>query len=79
MANDSGKSPLARGKVAAGPIVSSPRATEPRAKYADKADQPAQGTRRAVSGEERRLMICEAAYYVAERRGFEAGHETHNP
>ncbi len=30
---------------------------------------------RVVSGDERRLMICEAAYYLAEQRGFEAGHE----
>lgn len=27
------------------------------------------------SSAERRAMIAEAAYYIAERRGFEAGHE----
>ena len=31
--------------------------------------------RRAVSVDERRVMIAEAAYYIAERRGFEVGHE----
>jgi len=29
----------------------------------------------AVSAEQRSAMICEAAYYIAERRAFEAGHE----
>lgn len=29
----------------------------------------------SVSADQRRTMICEAAYYIAERRGFEAGHE----
>ena len=28
-----------------------------------------------ISADERRLMICEAAYYRAEHRGFEPGHE----
>jgi hypothetical protein len=30
---------------------------------------------KAVTPEQRRLMICEAAYFLAERRGFESGHE----
>jgi hypothetical protein len=30
---------------------------------------------RAVDPEARELMIAEAAYYCAERRGFEPGHE----
>jgi Protein of unknown function (DUF2934) len=29
----------------------------------------------AASAEQRWAMICEAAYYIAERRAFEAGHE----
>ncbi len=29
----------------------------------------------SVTGDERRMMICEAAYYIGEHRGFEAGHE----
>ena len=33
------------------------------------------GAARAVSAEQRRVMICEAAYYIAERRAFEVGHE----
>lgn len=32
--------------------------------------------RAAVSGEDRRAMIAEAAYLRAERRGFAPGHET---
>jgi hypothetical protein len=30
---------------------------------------------RPLGRPERELMICEAAYYIAERRGFESGHE----
>jgi hypothetical protein len=30
---------------------------------------------RSVTGDERRIMICEAAYYLAQHRGFETGHE----
>jgi Protein of unknown function (DUF2934) len=29
----------------------------------------------AMTEEQRRAMIAEAAYYMAERRGFESGHE----
>jgi Protein of unknown function (DUF2934) len=28
-----------------------------------------------VTPEQRRLTICEAAYYIAKRRGFELGHD----
>ena len=28
-----------------------------------------------VTAEQRQVMICEAAYYIAEHRGFEAGHD----
>jgi hypothetical protein len=30
---------------------------------------------RLLTEEQRRVMIAEAAYYMAERRGFESGHE----
>ena len=30
---------------------------------------------RSLTEEQRRVMIAEAAYYMAERRGFESGHE----
>ncbi len=30
---------------------------------------------RSLTEEQRRAMIAEAAYYMAERRGFESGHE----
>lgn len=29
----------------------------------------------AVTPEQRQIMICEAAYYIAEHRGFEPGHD----
>ncbi len=29
----------------------------------------------AVTPESRRVMICEAAYYIAEHRGFQPGHD----
>jgi hypothetical protein len=32
-------------------------------------------TERTVDPEMKRLMIAEAAYYCAEKRGFEPGHE----
>jgi hypothetical protein len=36
---------------------------------------PAFSARRLMEPEEREAMIAEAAYYRAEARGFEAGHE----
>ena len=36
----------------------------------------AAASRAAVSAEDRRAMIAEAAYLRAERRGFDPGHET---
>ena len=35
----------------------------------------ASAARAPVSADQRRAMIAEAAYYMAERRGFESGHE----
>ncbi len=32
-------------------------------------------TVRSVTPEQRQIMICEAAYYIAEHRGFEPGHD----
>jgi Protein of unknown function (DUF2934) len=29
----------------------------------------------AVTAEQRQIMICEAAYFIAEHRGFEPGHD----
>lgn len=36
---------------------------------------PALGTPNPVTEENRHRMICKAAYYLAERRGFEPGHQ----
>lgn len=42
----------------------------------DPASKPnAHGAAGSVSAEKRRIMIAEAAYYMSERRGFEAGRE----
>ena len=35
----------------------------------------AAAARQSLSEEQRRVMIAEAAYYAAEQRGFESGHE----
>ena len=43
-------------------------APKPKAALNRSAGQP-------VSADQRQLMISEAAYYIAERRGFDAGHE----
>lgn len=57
-----------------------PTLTEARARSAaPKGSRAAQGKspqRAAVSADDRRAMIAEAAYLRAERRGFTAGHET---
>jgi Protein of unknown function (DUF2934) len=38
-------------------------------------DSQLHGSTESVSAEKRRVMIAEAAYYISERRGFEAGRE----
>ena len=55
------------------PPVAAPAASATPGIIADSASQIA--TERAVDPEVRRLMIAEAAYYCAEQRGFEPGHE----
>ena len=49
------------------------RSTPPRGSRAAKGQSP---QRAAVSADDRRSMIAEAAYLRAERRGFMPGHET---
>jgi hypothetical protein len=55
------------------PPVAVPGASATPGIIADSALQVA--TERPVDPEVRRLMIAEAAYYCAEQRGFEPGHE----
>jgi hypothetical protein len=55
------------------PPVASPAASAAPGRIAEMASQVA--TERPVDPEVRRLMIAEAAYYCAEQRGFEPGHE----
>ncbi len=55
------------------PPVATPAATPTTGVIAAMASQPA--TERPVDPEARRLAIAAAAYYCAERRGFEPGHE----
>ena len=61
-----------RGKSAV-PPVAAPAASATPGIIAEMASQIA--TERSVDPEVRRLMIAEAAYYCAEQRGFEPGHE----
>jgi Protein of unknown function (DUF2934) len=61
-----------RGKSAV-PPVASPAASATPGSIAEMASQIA--TERPVDPEVKRLMIAEAAYYCAEQRGFEPGHE----
>ena len=49
------------------------RSTQPKAARPAKGKPP---SRAAVSHDDRRAMIAEAAYLRAERRGFTPGHET---
>jgi hypothetical protein len=55
------------------PPVAAPAASATTGIIAEMASQVA--TERPVDPEVRRLMIAEAAYYFAEQRGFEPGHE----
>jgi hypothetical protein len=55
------------------PPVAAPAASATTGIIAEMASQVA--TERPVDPEVRRLMIAEAAYYCAEQRGFEPGHE----
>ena len=61
-----------RGKSAV-PPVAAPAASAAPGIIAEIASQIATG--RSVDPEVRRLMIAEAAFYCAEQRGFEPGHE----
>jgi len=51
-------------------VAVTPSARVPQAKP----DSGTQGSS-PVTPEQRRIMICEAAYYIAEHRGFETGHD----
>jgi Protein of unknown function (DUF2934) len=48
--------------------------TIPSLRVAQKPDSGARGSC-PVTPEQRWMMVCEAAYYIAEHRGFEAGHD----
>ena len=66
MANEITKSTVQ--KAAAATTIPSPRGPQP------KPDSGAWGSS-PVTPEQRWMMICEAAYYIAEHRGFEVGHD----
>jgi hypothetical protein len=55
------------------PPVAAPAASATTGNISEMASQVA--TERPVDSEVRRLMIAEAAYYCAEQRGFEPGHD----
>ena len=61
---------------AASPGVLPQATAAPKARGGAKPDSSVESSAgRPVSVDERRAMIAEAAYYIAERRGFEVGHE----
>lgn len=58
------------------PVAKSEKAAAPKAKAATAARKPAAAkAKKSVTPEQRYLMICEAAYYKAERRGFSPENE----
>ena len=71
MAIQTEKLPLAKINVAASPKIRLRGMTEPQSKSQSRPDSGA----RYVTLDQRQIMISEAAYYLAEHRGFEAGHE----
>lgn len=55
----------------AAPAVKTAKVAAPKAKVATAAKKPAAAkAKKSVTPEQRYLMICEAAYYKAQRRGF---------
>lgn len=49
--------------------------TELRAGKDTRPNSVVKSSKHPIGAAERQTMICEAAYYIAEHRGFEAGHE----
>jgi len=68
-------SPIGRNPAARAASSPTTAALESRATGAPKVDSKSTSIPRARTADERRRMICEAAYYLAERRGFQPGHE----
>jgi len=73
MSNEAGRSHHLRPGSAAAQVAakSQPKAQTPAAAAPQKPVTP----QKPLTGEQRQIMICEAAYYLAEHRGFEGGHE----
>jgi Protein of unknown function (DUF2934) len=68
------KYPVEKSKAVASAGAQRP-ANAPQSQVELKPDSALKNAVRSKTGDERRIMICEAAYYLAEHRGFEAGHE----
>lgn len=54
---------------------SAPRAAESKSNSGAKAASPPEHSAAPVSADARRAMIAEAAYYIAQQRGFSDGHD----
>ena len=63
---------IAKSSLQKRPAVTVSTAPSPRAPQAK--PEASEGSA-AVTPEQRQVMICEAAYYIAEQRGFEPGHD----
>src|SRR3974390_3446107 len=68
-------SPIGRNPAPLGASSPTSAALESRVKAVPKVDSRSTSIPRASTADERRTMICEAAYFLAERRGFQPGHE----
>lgn len=61
---------ITRSTVQKRPAAAAPPSWAPQAK-----PEGGKGGSISVTQEQRQFMICEAAYYIAEHRGFEPGHD----
>ena len=67
--------PVAKKKTVAAPVkVTSIKVTKPVAKASAVKPAPSTPTKSKISPEQRWKLVAEAAYYLAEKRHFAAGH-----
>ena len=75
MAIQTEKLPLAKTNVAPSSPARLRGMTEPQSNSETQLDSAFRSGVRSVTRDQRQIMISEAAYYLAEHRGFEVGHE----
>lgn len=72
-AKSSAAKPAAKKSTAAKPVAAKPVAKKPAAKKAAPAKTAPAKKGNSITAEQRYRMIAEAAYYIAEKRGFAPG------